>query len=244
MEINVFSVFSRFSKKQTRILRRLDTPRKVQDFLDYELAYNDAKTDTCFSPLGVLKHGKAHCVEGAMLAAAALLFHGRPALLLDLRSDGRDDDHVIAPFLENGRWGAAAQSRFCGLRYREPVYASSAELAKSYFEFYYNNRGEKTLREFSVPLNASKLKSEWLYSEKNVFFVNRKLDAIKHYKVLGKYPLKSLRKADSTLFEAEIIGGAKTPLTSRRARPYAGMVLPRKLFCFLLIALANFSVIC
>ncbi|MCX5784881.1 MAG: hypothetical protein NTX59_04265 [Elusimicrobia bacterium] len=222
--------FSRFSKEQTGILRRLDTPRRVQDFLDHELAYNDEKPDTCFSPLGVLKHGKAHCVEGAMLAAAAFLFHGRPALLLDLRANGRDDDHVIAPFLENGRWGAVAQSHFCGLRYREPVYASSAELAKSYFEFYYNNRGEKTLREFSVPLKASDLKPEWLYSGKNVFFVSRKLDAVKHYRVLGKYPEKSLRKADSLLFEAEILGGVKTPLSRRRARPYANMALPRKLF--------------
>ena len=224
------NIFSRFSKEQTGILRRLDTPRKVQDFLDYELVYNNEKPDTCFSPLGVLKHGKAHCVEGAMFAAAAFLFHGRPALLLDLRANGRDDDHVIAPFLENGRWGAAAQSHFCGLRYREPVYASSAELARSYFDFYYNLRGEKTLREFSVPLEASKLKPEWLYSGKNVFFVNRRLDAIKHYKVLGKYPQKSLRRADSALFEAEILGGAKTPLTSRRARPYAGIALPRGLF--------------
>ncbi|HAH31736.1 MAG TPA: hypothetical protein DCL44_05415 [Elusimicrobia bacterium] len=222
--------FSKFSKEQLAILRRLDTPRKVQNFLDYEIAYNDEKTDTCFSPLGVLRHGKAHCVEGAMFAAAAFLFHGRPALLLDLRANGRDDDHVIAPFLENGRWGAVAQSHFCGLRYREPVYASSAELAKSYFEFYYNNRGEKTLREFSVPLEASKLKPEWLYSGKNVFFVNRKLDAIKHYKVLGGYPEKNLRKADSLLFEAEILGGAKMSLCRRSARPYASMVLPRKLF--------------
>ena len=230
MKFKASADFTRFSKEQTGILRRLDTPRRVQDFLDHQLVYNDAKPDTCFSPLGVLKHGKAHCVEGAMFAAAAFLFHGRPALLLDLRANGRDDDHVIAPFLENGRWGAVAQSHFCGLRYREPVYASSAELAKSYFEFYYNNRGEKTLREFSVPLETSGLKPEWLDSGKNVFFVNRKLDAIKHYKMLGKYPEKSLRRADSLLFEAEILGGVKTPLSRRRARPYAAMPLPRKLF--------------
>ncbi|MBU2573798.1 MAG: hypothetical protein KKH28_06975 [Elusimicrobia bacterium] len=63
-----------------------------------------------------------------------------------------------------------------------------------------------------------------------MFFVSRKLDAIKHYRVLGKYPEKDLRKADSRLFEAEILGGIKTPLTRRRARPYAKMPLPRKLF--------------
>ena len=64
-----------------------------------------------------------------MLAAAAFLYHGRPSLLLDLRADGSDDDHVIAPFQENGKWGAVAQSQFCGLRFREPLYESVAELA-------------------------------------------------------------------------------------------------------------------
>ncbi|MBU2573797.1 MAG: hypothetical protein KKH28_06970 [Elusimicrobia bacterium] len=141
MKLKAAGAFSLFSKEQIGILRRLDTPRKVQDFLDHEIAYNEEVPDTCRSPLGVLRHGKAHCAEGAMLAAAAFMFHGRPALLLDLRANSRDDDHVIAPFLENGRWGAAAQSHFCGLRYREPVYGSSAELAKSYFEFYCNYSG-------------------------------------------------------------------------------------------------------
>ncbi|OGS47704.1 MAG: hypothetical protein A3J79_07860 [Elusimicrobia bacterium RIFOXYB2_FULL_62_6] len=229
MKFNIPGGFSSFSKEQLAVLRRLDTPRKVQDFIDYELAYN-GEQGTCFSPLTVLKRRKAHCAEGALLAAAAFLFHGRPALLLDLRANSRDDDHVIAPFLENGRWGAAAQSHFCGLRYREPVYRTSAELARSYFEFYYNNRGEKTLREFSVPLDASRLAPEWLYSEKNVFFVSRALDAVKHYGVLGRYTETNLRKADSRLFEAEVLGGPKAPLSKRRARPYAKLRLPRELF--------------
>lgn len=202
------------------MLRRLGTPRKVQDYLDYELGYNDSKPDTCRSPLETLRLGSAHCIEGAMLAAAAFLFHGRPPLLLDLRANPRDDDHVIAPFLEGGRWGAVAMSHFCGLRYREPVYASYAELARSYFEFYYNGAGEKTLREFSAPLDASSLAPEWLDSEKNVFFVSRRLDAQKHYRMVGWRQEASLRRADSLLREAEVVGGSRLPLTRRRPRPY------------------------
>ena len=141
MKLKTAARFSRFSKEHIGILRRLDSPRKVQDFIDYELAYNESEADSALSPLEVLKQRKAHCLEGAMLAAAAFLFHGRPALLLDLMANDRDDDHILALFRENGKWGAAAQSHFCGLRYREPVYASSAELARSYFDFYYNNHG-------------------------------------------------------------------------------------------------------
>ena len=219
MKIN--PAFSDFTGKQLAELRRLDTPRKVQDFLDYRLSYNDSKPDTCLSPLGVLKQGKAHCIEGAMFAASAFLFHGRRSLLLDLRANPRDDDHVIAPFVRNGRWGAVAQSHFCGLRYREPVYNSFGELARSYFEFYYNSRGEKTLREFSEPLDTAALKPEWLYSQKNVFFVSRKLDAQRHYRIVGSPMEKELRRADSLLLEAEVLGGSRAPLTRRRPRPYS-----------------------
>ena len=217
--------FSHFSKKQAEILRGLNTPGKIQDFIDYELDFNEDRSDACLSPLGVLKNRKAHCIEGAIFAAAAFLFHGRPSLLLDLRANLRDDDHVITPFIENGRWGAVAQSHFCGLRYREPIYASTAELAKSYFEFYYNDYGEKTLREFSVPLHTSGLDPGWVHGE-NVSFVGEKLDAIRHYKMLGGYSQRKLRKADSLLFEAEMFGSGKKPLTHRRARPYSAIIKP------------------
>jgi len=214
-------VFSRFSPGQLALLRRLDTPRKVQDFIEYQLAYNDSRPNTCWSPLEVLKRGAAHCIEGAMLAAAAFLYHGRRPLLLDLRANPRDDDHVIAPFVRAGRWGAVAQSHFCGLRYREPVHASFGELARSYFEFYYNDSGEKTLREFSGPLDTAELKPEWLYSAKNVFFVSRELDARRHYRIIGHRQEKSLRRVDSLLLEAEVLGGPRTPLIHRRPRPYS-----------------------
>ncbi|MHB0996150.1 MAG: hypothetical protein ACYC2I_07260 [Elusimicrobiales bacterium] len=216
----IAAVFAAFPREALAVLRRLDSPRKVQDFLDYELAYNDSKPDTCYSPLETLRLGRAHCIEGAMLAAAAFLFHGRAPLLLDLRANPRDDDHVITPFTENGRWGAVAMSHFCGLRYREPVYASYAELARSYFEFYYNQAGEKTLREFSAPLDASSLKPEWLTSAKNVFFVSRRLDAQKHFRMVGWRQERTLRRADSLLREAEVLGGSRSPLIRRRPRPY------------------------
>ena len=215
-------------KAYAAILRRLDTPGKVQEFLDRGLAFNDDEPSTCLSPFEVLRLRKAHCLEGAMLAAAAFRFHGRRALLLDLRANSRDDDHVIAPFLENGRWGAVAKSHFCGLRYREPVYRTYAELARSYFEFYYNARGEKTLRYYSVPLDTAGLRPDWLYSRKNVFFVSRRLDAARHYGILGKYPEKELARADALLYEAEVLGAGKVPLTRRQPPQYSSFKRARR----------------
>lgn len=221
------AAFRNFPPRLLAVLQRLDTPLKVQAFLDYELAYNDSPKNTCLSPLEVLKQGRAHCIEGAMLAAAAFLLHGRRGLLLDLRANPKDDDHVIAPFTENGRWGAVAQSHFCGLRYREPVYRTYGELARSYFEFYYNGRGEKTLREYSLPLPVSALTAGWLDSPKNVFFVGRRLDAAPHRNILAPGQERRLARADSLLVEAELVGKNKAPLVKRRPRPYGSFKLPR-----------------
>jgi len=198
-------IFARFPPEQLAVLRRLDSPGKIQSFIDNELEYNqESGGETCLSVLEVLKQRRAHCIEGAMLAAAARLYHKKPALLLDLRADKSDDDHVIVPFRENGRWGAIAQSHFLGLGFREPIYSSIAELARSYFELYYSiGSARKTLREYSVPLDARGLKPDWLYSKKDVFYVSKALDKVRHYDVLSGLGPKKLRPADPRLVAAE-----------------------------------------
>ena len=198
-------IFSRFPQEQLAVLKRLDSPNKIQDYLDHGLEYNgELDGDTCLSALEVLRQGRAHCIEGAMLAAAARLYHKKPALLLDLRANKSDDDHVIMPFLENGKWGAVAQSHFLGLGFREPIHSSTAELARSYFELYYDiDSAKKTLREYSAPLDVRTLKPDWLYSKKSVYYVSKTLDKIKHYDVLSGMQARSLRPADSRLVAAE-----------------------------------------
>ena len=62
-----------------------------------------------------------------------------------------DDDHVIGIFREEGYWGAVAKSNFTSLRFREPVYRSLSELIMSYFDFFFNINGEKSLRSYSLP---------------------------------------------------------------------------------------------
>src|SRR5712672_2649 len=137
-------------------LRRLDSPRKIQAFLiglkqNFELDVN-----TC-RPVGEVLHaGRAHCIEGAMLAACALWVHGEPPLLLDMRAE-RDYDHVVALFRRHGRWGAISKTNGIGLRGRDPVYRSLRELAMSYFHEYTNRRDHKTLREYSVPYDLRRL---------------------------------------------------------------------------------------
>ena len=119
---------------EMRALKALKTPEKIQRFLDSEIAYNEElQGETIRSPRRVLRDKLAHCLEGALLAAAALRVQGFPPLLLDLEAV-HDDDHVLAVFRQQGHWGAIAKSNYSGLRLREPVYRSLRELAMSYFE--------------------------------------------------------------------------------------------------------------
>src|SRR5438270_13754944 len=131
---------SPFTPKEIRSLNALRTPASIQRFLD-DMPYHHAKT--AWSPRLVLQHRKAHCLEGAIFAAAALRANGYPPLLLDFEAD-HDTDHVIAVFRQNGCWGAIAKSNYSGCRWREPIHRTLRELALSYFNIYCNLRRERT----------------------------------------------------------------------------------------------------
>jgi hypothetical protein len=184
------------SKSEFAVLRRLDSPRKIQAFL-YGLKQNfEPGGDTCRPVRVVLRAGNAHCIEGAMLAAAALWVHGERPLLLDLRAV-RDYDHVVALFRRRGRWGAISKTNGIGLRGRDPVYRSLRELAMSYFHEYTNRRDHKTLREFSVPYDLRRLDpAVWASGEKNAWEVAETLDELRHFPLLDGHHLKAVTRRD------------------------------------------------
>jgi hypothetical protein len=194
------------SPKDVRTLRALKTPVQIQKFLD-ALPYQYA--NTAWSPQRALRERKGHCLEGALLAAAALRLNGHPPLLMDLEAV-HDDDHVIALYRERGLWGGVAKSNFAGLRFRAPVYRTLRELALSYFEHYYNLRGERTLRNYSNPVNLARLDSQhWMTSEENVWCVADLLIAARHYPLFPDKVAKTLPRLDRRSFEAGMHGWTK-----------------------------------
>src|SRR5215467_699616 len=128
-----------FSGNELRKLRSLKDPYGIQKFLD-SMPYHLA--DTAWSPRVALRKHTSHCFEGAIFAAAALRVYGFPPLLFDLEGEA-DSDHVLAIYRQRRHWGAIGKSNFAGLRYREPVYRTLRELAMSYFEHYFNLRGQR-----------------------------------------------------------------------------------------------------
>lgn len=192
-----------YSKNEIGIFKKLNTPKKIQDFLEGLKINFEKGGDTCYSPRMVLKKKTAHCMEGAMFAAAALEFHGAKPLVLDLRSVAHDFDHVVAPFKQFGCWGAISKTNHTVLRYREPVYKTVRELALSYFHEYFDDKGRKTLRDYSEPFNLNYFnKLGWRASLENLFEVPEYLDEVKHYKILSLSQIKNLRKADKIEIKA------------------------------------------
>jgi hypothetical protein len=194
------------TRSELRQMRALRTPFRIQCFLD-SLPYHLA--GTAFSPRLVLRERTAHCLEGAIFAAAALRVNGYPPLILDLEAE-RDSDHVIAVFQEGRCWGAIGSSNFSGLRFRAPVYRSIRELALSYFNDYFNLRRERSLRRFSRPVNLRRFdRLEWMSREDNVWFIAEHLCEIPHTALLSPAAARKLPPVDKRTLGAACHGMRK-----------------------------------
>lgn len=182
-----------------KTLARLTTPIKIQDFLD-SLPMNWEKNgDTHMSPRRVLRERKAHCIEGALLAATALWLRGERPLIMNVSSKMHkgDDDHVIALYKRGGRWGAISKTNHATIRFRDPVYRTLRELVLSYFhEWFLNATGEKLLECYSKPLDMRRFGAGWLTAEKDLWEVADALGGLPHYYLVPKGNWRFVRKAD------------------------------------------------
>ncbi len=185
------------------LLAGLDSPASIQAFLD-SIPYSADKFYRC--PRRVLRDRRAHCFDGALMAAAALRRLGFPPLVVDLYAE-RDDDHMLALWQRDGCWGALAKSNFVGLRFREAVYQSLRELVMSYFEVFYNVLGEKTLRGFTVPLDLSLLDGlAWMEADGGLETIAERLDALDRTPVMTAGMVAGLSRLDPLSFQAGMLG--------------------------------------
>ena len=172
---------------ERRQFARLDTPGKIQDFLDRMPVNFEPDGDTIMSPRRMLKARVAHCAEGALFAAAALMFHKKPVWLVDLRARPSDHDHVIAVFKQHGRFGAISKTNHSILRWRDPIYKSVRELAVSYAHEYCLPSGAKSLLAFSRPFSLARYApSRWVTAEEDLHWLMEALDNSPHQDVAPK----------------------------------------------------------
>jgi len=192
------------NEKEMKILKALNNPKKIQDFLNkIPINFEEDEKDTCISPRMVLREWKAHCIEGALLAAVALRLQGKKPLVVDLEATKKDFDHVVCVFKKNGRWGAVSKTNHAVLRYREPIYKTIRELVMSFFHEYFDDSGRKTLRSYSMPVNLSRFdRLNWVTSEKDVWEIPDYLAKVKHFPILTRSQIAGLRLADKPEIEA------------------------------------------
>jgi hypothetical protein len=192
-----------WNKDEIKFLKNLNNPAKIQAFLD-SIDYNP--NYECRSPRWVMKKRSAHCFEGALFAAAALQFTGYRPLIVDMRAVN-DDDHVIALFREEGYWGAVAKSNFTSLRFREPVYRSIRELIMSYFDFFFNTDGYKSLRSYSLPFDLTVFESRnWRTTDEDLEYIGDKIESLHHFPVVTEKMVKKLYIASDSMLKAGLLG--------------------------------------
>lgn len=180
------------------VLRRLDRPERIQSFLNAVPINHELDGETVLSVREVLRQRRAHCIEGAMLAACALWVNGDPPWVMHLDCDTSDYPHVIALFRRGGAWGAISKTNGAPLRYRDPIYRTLRELALSYFHEYSNRRGQKTLRSYTAAFDLRRIEpAEWVTNAKSCWPAHDRLAALRHYPLITRRQERLLSKRDA-----------------------------------------------
>lgn len=201
------------SGAEKKFLNKLSTPHKIQDYLDSLPVNFEIDGETYFSPRRVIREGIAHCFEGAVLAAAALAWHGQEPLIMDLKTAEPDTDHVVTLFKRGRYWGAISKTNHSVLRWRDPVYASPREIALSYFhEYFLSPGGKKTLRSYSRPFSLARFDPQkWLTTEEDLYWLVEALDNAPHVPIVRGPDIRALRLASEIEIKASDLQEWPTP---------------------------------
>ena len=180
-----------------KVLRRYNTAEKIQTL--------EENGETCISPLSVLRQNRAHCFEGAMLACVCLMLQDEKPIIISLKAEKTDFDHIVTVFKQNGYYGGISKTNHLVLRYRDPVYRSIRELAMSYFhEYFHLKNGKKTMLGYTNPINMKRYGTHWMTREDDLWDIAEIIFDTPYNMVVPSQNKHLLRKA--TAFECG--GGA------------------------------------
>jgi hypothetical protein len=170
-----------FTDREWRLVQRLNTPRKVQLWLN-ALPYNtERRGETLRSFRGVVRENAAHCLEACLAAAVILEQHGYPPIVMSIESQDWLD-HVVFLYNNRGNWGAIGRSRDPGLHGRRAAFRSPRDIALSYVEGYVDYTGR--VRGYGVVnLDEALPTYDWRFSRKNAWKVEQLLIDWPHKKI-------------------------------------------------------------
>ena len=203
--------------REFTLLARLSTPQRIQKFINAIPANHEPGGETILSVREVLRQRRAHCIEGAFVAACALWVHGEPPLVMHMDCAPSDWPHVVALFRRGGAGGAISKTNGAVLRFRDPVYRSLRELAMSYFHEYSDKQGRKTLRSHSAAFDMRRVDPEaWVTRAAACADVDDRLAALHHYPLITATQQRLLAPRDA--FEREVAKVVEYPRKPVRRR--------------------------
>ncbi len=192
-----------WEKAEEKFLLSLNSSNKLQNYLD-QLIYNPDYTAA--SPRYVMLTNSGHCFEGCLLAAAALELQGYKPLIINLKAHN-DDYHALTVYKTSTGWGSFSKSNTTLLRGRRPVYRSVRELVMSYFDFYFNVKGELSLYAYTNPINLNKFNAqEWRTSPDDLIHIAQKIAHLPHESLVSLKELKKLKPVPELLNKACFLG--------------------------------------
>src|SRR5205814_8681860 len=88
----------------------------------------------------------------------------------------------------------------------------------SYFNIYFNLRGERTLRCYSQPVDLSRFDDRhWMTSERSIWFIAEYLCTIPHTALLTPTQARELTRLDQRSRTAEMVGHRKKEKRSAKS---------------------------
>jgi hypothetical protein len=202
-----------------RVFARLDTPQKIQTFIERLPPNFELKGDTAMSPRSMLKAWTCHCSEAAVFAAAALAYHGKPAWLMDIRALPSDKDHIVTLFKERGLWGAISKTNHAVLRWRDPIYRTPRELAMTYAHEYNLNGGKKSMLSFSRPFSLTRYAPKrWVIAPDDLDWLMYALDLAPHVPVAPARALSKRRRMTRVELKSQDVTEWPVPASRRVKR--------------------------
>jgi hypothetical protein len=206
------------SVREFGILDALATPQQVQAFVTAIPANHELGGETVLCVRDVLQFRRAHCIEGAFVAACALWIHGEPPLLMHLDCAPCDYPHVVALYRRGRYWGAISKSNGSVLRFRDAVYRTLRELAMSYLHEYCDKEGRKTLRSYSAAFDLRRVDpASWLTNRDGCWATHDRLAAQRHYPLLTSSQARRLVPRDDMERGAALM--EEYPRPARGAQP-------------------------
>lgn len=204
---------------ERQMFARLDTPQKIQAFIEKLPPNFELNGETYMSPRRALKARTVHCAEGAVLAAAILAYHGQPAWLMDIHALPSDQDHIVTLFKQRGLWGAISKTNHAVLRWRDPIYRSPRELAMSYAHEYNLDFGKKSMLAYSKPFSLTRYAPKrWVIAEDDLDWLMDALDQSPHEPVAPAHALTRRRRSTRVELKSQDITEHPVPAVRRVAK--------------------------